>query len=89
MKQNLNNQIINNQGTVVEGFTLLFYHCAAEPHLVTHHADRQHPVNDGKRQNCGVTNKPFVFPKFIPANQVTLWIGNQKVKYCLSKKKEK
>lgn len=48
MKQNLNNQIINNQGTVVEGFTLLFYHCAAEPHLVTHHADRQHPVNDGK-----------------------------------------
>lgn len=39
-----------------------------EPYLVTQHADRQHPVDDGDRNDDHVADEPFVFPEFLPAN---------------------
>lgn len=41
-------------------------------HLVTHHADRQHPVDEGDRDHHQVADQPLVLPELIPTDQVTL-----------------
>lgn len=43
-----------------------------ELYLVTQHADRQHPVDDGDTNDHGVADQPFAFPELLPADQVAL-----------------
>lgn len=40
--------------------------------LITDHADRQHPVDDGDCNDYCVADQPFVLSEFLPANQVAL-----------------
>lgn len=47
-------------------------HNRGQPHLITHHADRQHPVDDRERNDYCVANQPFALSEFLPANQVAL-----------------
>lgn len=47
-------------------------HPRGEPHLITHHADRQHPVDNGDCDDRCVANQPFALPEFVPADQVAL-----------------
>lgn len=42
------------------------------PHLITDHADRQHPVNDGDGDDHSVANQPLALPELLPAYQVAL-----------------
>lgn len=39
-----------------------------KPYLVTQHADGQHPVDDGDRNDHREADEPFAFPEFLPAD---------------------
>lgn len=43
-----------------------------DPHLVTHHADGQHPVHDRDQNDHRVANQPLALPELLPANQIAL-----------------
>lgn len=52
--------------------TCLEKHDGGQSHLITNHADRQHPVDDGNWNDYCVGNQPFALSELLPTNQVAL-----------------